>query len=1473
MEATLTIFQNGEAYYTSWISQTRDANLHRADQSSQSAICLAGIVPYDAQKNAMLHQQIDAAVRVLTLNQAHGTQPPSQNAHVDHSNAFSGLGWLLFQQLIPEPIQQQIGALQPGSTLQIVTNDPNLPWELLHDGDNFLALKHVVARLPILERAQAAHTLPRPTARAACLLLCNPTGDLSGAQEEIAAIEDMLYAARDRVRYLTLYGANISAIQLQNMLATQEYDLVHYAGHATPEALHLADGRFHIEEIRTALPNHPMVVLNACATGRAQAQANISDMTRGAQTLAAAFIEAGAPAVIGMLWPVPDETSRRFAEVLYGHLVNGYPVGQALWQSRQEMRRRDPNGISWMAPVLYGNPAWQLVPLAPKRAAGTLLAMRFQPSAAALSTVSSTVLADASPQIDHAHLIGLVCAEIRKHGGVILAANQAELLAVFGLYTATDLNTVQAIEAGQSVIALAAEQETAPPAIALSSGELTITAPSPSRETAHPPAPILTGDAVVEAQQLLDVAIPGQLLLNHLSYTRLKNRFSLRPWSNAPRESAGGTAYELTAAPLHVAPETAGLNMAATIGRDAELRRLLDAWEQVQNGHGRALGIRGEAGIGKTHLVQTFKQQLYSALNENRRFNAPIEPTENSGSHLNRSIEHTPAQWIQVACSLNVQNTPYGLLLRILRVLLALPDHATPERISAALATHFADQPDTHTNVLAELLGLQPALSARQEQSVYQHQLYQLLAHLLVARMEKGPIVLVLEDAHWSDPASLDVLTILAGQLEEAAILLLLIHRATWQSPWHGRDYFQSIHLRPLEAAARQQLYQSLLQTSELPAELVAILGRTSGNPFFLREILLTLTQKGLLTPDADAGGGWRLTSALETRDLPDSIQLVLDMRLEQLAPATRQVLNMAAVLGTNILPELLQSGLAVADEDLLTHLRILAEKDFLRRPLGSRAYEFRHDLFRDVAYMRIPVAQRQIWHRQVAQALEAVENQPRESFPLVAHHYYLSLVENDAAPATLNAASDPALIQKCLGYLMQSGQNALDSYGGHEAIAHYGRAQQVNALCIDAHARQAEILCGLGEAHQMLGQLDDAERAYQQAHAALHMQPLTQQNRPLAADLARRLARSFMRQAKYDVAEAWIETGLTHLAGHDEAAYQNVAALLHIHAGAISFDQGHLEKALHRCQTGLAIARKAGDRLAQAEGFVIMGVVQRVQGHYDEALHLYEQSLQIRTAFNDAFHIARLQLNMGLAYAGKTEWGTARELYEKAGAFAQSIHDQNFQAYCALNLGLVEQYSGNWSQAETLFRQALHLWERVGSQREIALCYSNLGTLRMEQNRWPEAKEQLEFCMQLLTGHAIEDVQADVLNGLAQVALAERRYGDARELACSALALAAKQNLRMDTAMAHCTLARIYTAEAQVAQAREHMQQSQAIMAEIGNRYEAARLQYHAACLEQNAQQVEQAIQLWSMANHSFHALGAIKDLERCERLCNRTK
>ncbi|MEZ4661749.1 MAG: CHAT domain-containing protein [Caldilineaceae bacterium] len=1432
MEATLTIFQNGEAYYTSWISQTHALNLRRADQNSQSAICLAGITRCDAQKTALLHQHIDAAIQALTLNQPPGGQSFAPDAQSTPAHALSGLGWLLFSQLIPPPIQQQIRTLESGSVLHIVTNDANLPWELLHDGDDFLALKHVAARLPILVRARSEYKLARPNAKASCLLLCNPTGDLSATEDEITAIEDTLYAAKERVRYLTLYGANISTIQLQNLLAAGSYDLIHYAGHATPDALHLADGHFSIEEIRVALPNHPIVVLNACATGRTQAGANMADITSGAQTLAAAFIEAGAPAVIGMLWPVLDETSRHFAEVLYRHLVNGHPVGQALWQSRLELHRRDPNGIGWMAPVLYGNPAWQLAPLAPRRAAGTVVTMRFdQPPA------------DASTLTERAQTIALICAEIGRHGGVILSANQAELLAVFGLYLINDLNTAQAVEAARTVMALAAERGGRLPVVGVASGDLMVTTPpTSSAGTSSSATPILMGDAVVEAHRLLEAAMPGQLLLNARGYARVKERFHFRPWSTVERPDATALAYELISTPVNVLSDTPALNIGDMVGRDAELRRLLEAWEQTQNGHGRALGVRGEAGIGKTHLVQTFKRQIGLA--------AP--------------------QWIQIACSLQVQNTPYGLLSRLLRALLDLPENADAGQINAAIKAHFADQPAANLSMLAELLGLQPPSTTRQEQSVYQHQLYQLLAHLLVQRMELGPIVLVLEDAHWSDPASLDVLTILAGQLEEAAILVLLIHRTSWQSPWHGRDFFQSIHLAPLEPAARQQLYQSLLQTSLLPAELVAMLGRTSGNPFFLREILLTLMQKGLLTQSADTEHNWRLGGALEARDLPDSIQLVIDMRLSQLEPTARQVLNMAAVLGTNILPPLLQDGLAIPEANLLAALRTLTEKDFLRRPqLGSRAYEFRHDLIRDVAHMKIPVAQRQIWHRQAAQALEGMDSKRRDSVALLAHHYYLSLVENDENPPALNQDSDPAQIEKCLAYLVQSGQHALDGYGGREAVTLFERAKQVNALCTDAHQRQAEILASLGNAHQMLGQSDAAERAYQQAHASLHMEPLTPQNRPLAADLARRLARSFMRGAKYDVAKAWIAVGLEHLAGRDEAAYQSVAALLHIHAGSVSFDQGNLEEALRWCQAGLEIAVKAGDRLAQAEGHLITGVIKRTQAKYDEALVQYEQSLQIRTEYDDAYEIARLKQNMGLAYAGKAAWATARELYEEASAFAQSIHDQNFQAYCALNVGLMEQYYGNWSQAEALFRQALRLWELVGRQREIALCYSNLGALRIEQNRWPEAKEYLELSRQLLAGHAIEDLQADVLNGLAQIDLAERRYTQAHEIVRVALALAEKHKLEMETAVAHCTLARIYAAESQFGEARKHMQQSQSIMDQIGNRYEAARLYYHIACLEQSAQQVESALEMWTIARQSFRELGAVKDLARGERLC----
>ncbi|MEZ4706012.1 MAG: CHAT domain-containing protein [Caldilineaceae bacterium] len=1426
MEATLTIFQNGDAYYTSWISQTHALNLHRADQNSQGAICLAGIIRCDAQKTALLHQQIDAAIQTLTLKTPPGGQPSTPDAAVAQTNALSGLGWLLFSQLIPPPSSNR-SAPWPGSVLHIVTNDANLPWELLHDGDEFLSLKHVAARLPILVRAQAEYKLMRSNAKASCLLLCNPTGDLPAAEDEIAAIEDTLYAAKERVRYLTLYGANITTIQLQNLLAAEGYDLIHYAGHATPDALHLADGHFSIDEIRIALPNHPIVVLNACATGRTQPGANMADITSGAQTLAAAFIEAGAPAVIGMLWPVPDETSRHFAQVLYRHLVDGHPVGQALWQSRLEMYRRDPNGIGWMAPVLYGNPAWQLAPLAPRRAAGAVLTMRFdQPST------------DAATLTERAQTIAQICAEISRHGGFILAANQAELLAVFGLYMINDLNTVQAVEAARRVIALENERGGRLPVVGLASGDLMITTPPATSTGAISAAPILMGEAVAEARRLLAAAMPGQLLVNPRGYARVKERFNFRPWSVVGSTDATVSAYELISTPVNVPSAPPELNVGATVGRDAELHRLVEAWQQVRNGHGRAVGIRGEAGIGKTHLVQTFKQQTALA----------------------------PPQWIQVSCSLNVQNTPYGLLLRLLRVLLELPENAEAAQIEAALDAHFTDQAVATTSMLGELLGVQPPSAVRQEQSVYQHQLFQLVAHLLAQRLAEGPIVLVLEDAHWSDPASLDVLTILAGQLEEVAILVLLIHRTSWQSPWHGRDFFQSIHLPPLEPAARQQLYQSLLQTAELPGELAAMLGRTSGNPLFLREILLTLMQKGLLTQSDDTAQHWRLGGALEARDLPDSIQLVIDMRLSQLEPTARQVLNMAAVLGTNILPELLQGGLAMPEANLLAALRVLTEKDFLRRPFGSRAYEFRHDLIRDVAYMKIPVAQRQVWHRQTAQMLEVVDSERRESISLLAHHYYLSLVENDDTLPALNEASDPTLIEKSLTYLIKSGQNALGSYGGHEAVAHYTRARQVNALCTDAHQRQAEILSGLGDAHHMLSHFDAAERTHQQAHSSLHMQPLAPQSRCLAADLARRLARSFMRQAKYDMAEAWIETGLGYVAGREDEKYRPTEALLHIHAGSLLYDKGNHERALQRCRTGVSIAEMCADVGACAEGYHMLGAITHALGRLDQALSYYLRSWEFREQLGNLDKNARLELAIGVAYFDQGEWDAAELHFQTAGEICKEIGAQELLGYFYPNIGLIHKYRGNWTDAEDCYLKGLQIWQTANSQRWVAQCRNNLGSLYIEQGLWQKAAMHLELSRELLIAYGIEDLLPDVLCSLAQAALGNDNIEAACEWGKRAYELAVSHNKRREQAHALQLLARINIAKGQIESAHTHLNEARDILHAGSNRYEVARIWCAEAELAVLGQKVERAIGLYKDAERVFRELGASNDLKRVQ-------
>jgi len=277
------------------------------------------------------------------------------------------LGRLMFSALLPRPIQDALRTLSPDVPLVIATDDAQLPWELLHDDAQFLALRRPVSRR-LLSNRLARQNAPRSSGRRAYLFITNPTGDLSQADAEAEQLVDMLDASTERIFGEILCRGQASRVKVLQALTSGEYDLIHYSGHAKPGALLLADGELSATEIQGALRGQPFVFLNACDSAR-ESEGQVEGVPAlpyaglEAHNLASAFILGGALGFMGTLWPVYDDKSREFADHFYAVVLRGEAVGEALRRTRQRILNTHPTDLIWASFVLYGDPTLRIAGL------------------------------------------------------------------------------------------------------------------------------------------------------------------------------------------------------------------------------------------------------------------------------------------------------------------------------------------------------------------------------------------------------------------------------------------------------------------------------------------------------------------------------------------------------------------------------------------------------------------------------------------------------------------------------------------------------------------------------------------------------------------------------------------------------------------------------------------------------------------------------------------------------------------------------------------------------------------------------------------------------------------------------------------------------------------------------------------------------------------------------------------------------
>ncbi|HMN30316.1 MAG TPA: AAA family ATPase, partial [Caldilineaceae bacterium] len=492
------------------------------------------------------------------------------------------------------------------------------------------------------------------------------------------------------------------------------------------------------------------------------------------------------------------------------------------------------------------------------------------------------------------------------------------------------------------------------------------------------------------------------------------------------------------------------------VARERELARLDEYWQRAQRGRGQMIFVTGEAGSGKTALLQAFVGRTQNAHADliaaggacaaQIGIGDPYLPFRDLLNLLTGALEtRSPSEILTQESATRLWHLMPVALASLVEVAPDLVDHLVPSTALLARARLLAAK---GTGWLERLQTRLLRLRARAEGLVLpQTRIFAQVTDLLHNLATRHPLLLVLEDLHWADTSSLSLLFHLSRMLEQRRILIIGTYRPEEVSHgWEGKPHpLQTV----LSECKRQfgDIWVDLAQVSEQsgrqfvdafldsePNRLdeafrAALFQRTEGHPLFTIELLRDLQARGDL--QQDGAGRWTIARNLDWATVPARVEGVIEKRIERLTPAMRQALSAASVEGEEFTAEVVAGVQSVPERELVRQLgqevdrqhQLVSAQNLLR--VGARSlsrYRFRHNLFQQYLYQSLGSAERTYLHEAIAKMLESLYGEQTEQVAAqLAHHF---------------AAAE--IIDKAVDYLFQAGEKARFLSANSEAIKHF---------------------------------------------------------------------------------------------------------------------------------------------------------------------------------------------------------------------------------------------------------------------------------------------------------------------------------------------------------------------------------------------------------------------------------------------------
>jgi class 3 adenylate cyclase/predicted ATPase len=740
-------------------------------------------------------------------------------------------------------------------------------------------------------------------------------------------------------------------------------------------------------------------------------------------------------------------------------------------------------------------------------------------------------------------------------------------------------------------------------------------------------------------------------------------------------------------------------NLTPFFGRDADLHRLLEEWEQARRMHGRVVVISGEPGIGKSRLGRALRERLAGA----------------------------SYAWLEAHCSPWTQNTPFYPMIELHRRLLGVHDQDPAGETLARFEAALRDAglvPDDALPVIAALHGIplpedrQPPPLSREGQ---RRKTLETLCEWLLRSNHERPAVFLVEDVQWIDPSTAELVGRVIERIADRPLLLLLTHRPGYTPPWTA-DARPAIRLERLAENEAMRIVEDVASAESLPPErMMEIVVRAEGVPLYLEELTKAVVESASVrAPDRGAAATQRPASFIIPATLRDSLMA----RLDRLGSA-KELALLASVIGREFSYALIAAASPVDEEELRAQLAKLVESELVFQ-IGEppdATYRFKHALIRDEAYQSLVRSIRRQYHTRIGETLETSFPQETATRPELVAHHFLEAGNDRTGVDYLTAAVRRAVMTSANVEAIHHADRALDVLSGQPRSPR--RSELEMAICT---LRGVALIAIRGYAS------DDVQRTFAQARELASAVADSPQLVPVLHGLWLFHMVRGDRKPTCELADQLLAIA--------EDSDDTTARLFGFTvAGIQAFFEGHFQEAVNYVQRAFALYEpQLHSPLAVTYSLGTAGVARAnaatclwFLGYPDQARDLVREVLEAARRDRHPFTIAGVDVMGAMVFHLCRDPDSTRPLEEEALRIA---NEQGFPlwiggALCGLGSTLAE--LGSFDEGMDRIREGLAVYRATGGQTNTAFVLGSVAALCHAAGRLDDAESAVDEALELV--------------------------------------------------------------------------------------------------------------------------------------------